>query len=228
MQVAVATSEELDPEQLEACRRGVTLLTGGRYEVIRVLAKGGMSVVLLGLDLARARRVAIKLLDPAQGSSIENRERFRREAMISAQLEHPHIVPCYEFVHQGRLALAIMRYIPGTSLDDRLADDRRLTVDATLAMLIPLADALALAHRHGVVHRDVKPANILIQDQTENDWPFLTDFGIATLRTSDHSRSEVGKGFGDLKGWQIRLHIEVAPPTGVTYLDGFVFSPGDK
>ena len=197
MQLMVTSSkQELDPEQLEACRRGVELLTNGRYEVIRVLGQGGMSVVLLGLDLAKARRVAIKLLDPKEASSIDNRERFRREAIISAQLDHPHIVPCYQFLRRGKLALAVMRYIPGPSLEERLGSDSRLTVASTLALLTPLAAALAHAHRRGVVHRDIKPANILLQDPNETDWPFLTDFGIATLGTSDHSRSEVGKGFG--------------------------------
>jgi serine/threonine-protein kinase len=75
-----------------------------------------------------------------------------------------------------------MRYIPGRSLAERLGDDGRLSPTRTLSILIPVADALAHAHRHGVVHRDVKPDNILMQD--EDDWPFLTDFGIATLRTS--------------------------------------------
>jgi len=195
MEVAApALNQGMEPLELEACRRGVSLLTGDRYDVIRLLGRGGMSVVLLGLDRQEGRRVALKLLDPAQGASVENRERFRREALISGELEHPHIVPCYQFVHHSRLALAIMRYIPGRSLADRLGDDGRLSPTRTLSILIPVADALAHAHRHGVVHRDVKPDNILMQD--EDDWPFLTDFGIATLRTSDHSRSEVGKGFG--------------------------------
>ncbi|HSE67288.1 MAG TPA: serine/threonine-protein kinase [Gemmatimonadales bacterium] len=195
MEVAApALNLGMEPLELEACRRGVALLTGDRYDVIRPIGRGGMSVVLLGLDRQEGRRVALKLLDPAQGASVENRERFRREALISAELEHPHIVPCYQFVHHSRLALAIMRYIPGRSLADRLGDDGRMSPTRTLSILIPMVDALAHAHRNGVVHRDVKPDNILMQD--EDDWPFLTDFGIATLRTSDHSRSEVGKGFG--------------------------------
>jgi serine/threonine-protein kinase len=191
---SISRVDDFDQVEFDAWRQAVSRLTDSRIEVMRLLARGGMSVVLLGLDRVEGRRVALKLLDPSQAGSVENRERFRREALISSQLEHPHIVPCYEFVHQGRLALAIMRYIPGSSLADRLGDDRRLSVTEALSILIPVADALDHAHRHGVVHRDVKPANILIQD--EDRWPFLTDFGIATLRTSEHSRSEVTKGFG--------------------------------
>lgn len=184
----------LDPAEYEAWCASVALLAGDRYQVVRPLARGGMSIVLLGYDRREGRQVALKLLEPTQGSAVENRERFRREALISAQLDHPNIVPCYEFLYQNRLALAVMRYVPGHSLADRLGDAGRLDVRSTLSFLIPLAGALACAHRNGVVHRDVKPANILIQDLDHR--PFLTDFGIATLKTSDHSRSEVGKGFG--------------------------------
>ena len=192
--VEVAKDQEIDPVELEGSKRAVALLTGGRFEVIRPLARGGMSLVLLGLDWTTGRRVALKLLDPLEGSTVENRERFRREAIISADLDHPHIVPCYQYFHQGRLALAVMRYIPGRSLADLLGEEGRLSVRQTLAVLIPLASALDHAHRHGVVHRDVKPDNILLRD--DDHTAFLTDFGIATLRTSDQSRSEVVKGFG--------------------------------
>jgi serine/threonine-protein kinase len=192
--VEVAKDQDIDSVELEGSKRAVALLTGGRYEVIRPLARGGMSLVLLGLDWTTGRRVALKLLDPLEGATVENRERFRREAIISADLDHPHIVPCYQYFHQGRLALAVMRFIPGHSLAERLGEDGRLSVRQTLALLIPLTSALSHAHHHGVVHRDVKPDNILLRD--DDNTPFLTDFGIATLRTSDQSRSEVARGFG--------------------------------
>jgi serine/threonine-protein kinase len=148
----------------------------------------------LAFDRLEGKQVALKLLDPRQGASIENRERFRREALISARLAHPHLVPCHDFHHRDNLAMAVMRYIPGQSLADLLPPGRRLPVDQVLRIVMAIADALSHAHAAGVVHRDVKPANILLHE--EDGWPFLTDFGIATLRTSEHSRSEVGKGFG--------------------------------
>jgi len=188
------TSAETEVEELEAFEHQVSLLAGGRYEVERIIARGGMSVVLLAFDRLDGRQVALKLLDPKQGASIENRERFRREALISARLAHPHIVPCHDFLHRDNLAVAVMRYIPGGSLAELLPDGRRLSVDQVLRIVIPIADALSHTHAAGVVHRDVKPANILLHE--DHGWPFLTDFGIATLRTSEHSRSEVGKGFG--------------------------------
>jgi serine/threonine-protein kinase len=180
--------------ELEELERQLAVLAGGRYEIERVIARGGMSVVLLGFDRLDGRTVALKLLDPKQGASVENRERFRREALISARLAHPHIVPCHDFLHRDNLAAAVMRYIPGQSLADLLPEGRRLPVDQVLRIMIPIADALSHTHAAGVVHRDVKPANILLHE--DHGWPFLTDFGIATLRTSEHSRSEVGKGFG--------------------------------
>jgi serine/threonine protein kinase len=94
MEVAAPVlNQGMEPLELEACRRGVSLLTGDRYDVIRPLGRGGMSVVLLGLDRQEGRRVALKLLDPAQGASVENRERFRREALISPSSSIPTSFP---------------------------------------------------------------------------------------------------------------------------------------
>lgn len=194
MTASLVHSPETETQELVEFQGQVTLLAGDRFEVDRVIARGGMSVVLLAFDRLEGTQVALKLLDPRQGASIENRERFRREAMISARLAHPHIVPCHDFLHRGNLAMAVMRYIPGQSLGDLLPEGRRLPVDDVVRILIGIADALAHTHAEGVVHRDVKPANILLH--ADGGWPFLTDFGIATLRTSEHSRSEVYKGFG--------------------------------
>ena len=191
---ATVPQQDTAATELEQWARGVDRLTCGRYEVKRLIARGGMSVVLLGWDRKEGRHVALKLLEPVEGVSLECRERFRREARIARDLAHPHIVPCYASLHRDQLTLTILRYIPGQSLAERLEGGKRLSVRAALAVLIPLADALSHAHQRGVVHRDVKPANILLQQ--DDHWAFLTDFGVATLRTSEHSRSEVAKGFG--------------------------------
>ena len=150
--------------------------------------------MLLAWDRTGARKVALKMLTAGWEASIEERERFRREALITAEADHPHIVPCYGFVSRGPRAVAVMRYVPGDSLADRLAGGARLDPLALLAILVPIADALAHVHRRGVIHRDVKPANILLH--AEDSWPFLTDFGIATLRTSDYSRWEATQRLG--------------------------------
>jgi serine/threonine protein kinase len=181
---------------LEPDRRWVAEATAGRYEVLHEIGRGGMSRVLLAWDRTGAREVALKLLSSGPAASLEGRERFRREALITARANHPHIVPCYEFVCRGSRAMAVMRYVPGHSLADRLSggDSARLDARALLAILVPIADALAHVHRLGVVHRDVKPANILLH--ADDGWPFLTDFGVATLRTSDHSCWEATQRLG--------------------------------
>jgi serine/threonine-protein kinase len=175
-------------------RARIGQVTGGRYSVMGELGRGGMSRVLLGWDRLARRKVALKILDDEAGATVEGRERFRREAMIASRINHPHVVSCEEFVQQGTFTLAVMRFIPGDSLERRLTDRPWSNIGSLLEILVPVADALASIHSHGVIHRDVKPANILLR--AGDDSPFLTDFGIATLKTSEQSRSEVARKFG--------------------------------
>ena len=191
--ITVVEPSPPEPQLSEAARR-IAAATRQRYAVEREVGRGGMSRVYLAWDRQAARQVAIKLLLQGPHTSLADRERFRREALIAARLEHPHIVPCHEFVCVDGLALAVMRFVPGGSLADALARGRRFDPSEVVALLAPIADALAHAHRDGVIHRDVKPANILVHG--DDGWPFLTDFGIATLRTSEQSRSESAKAFG--------------------------------
>jgi serine/threonine protein kinase len=179
---------------LESDRRWVAEATTGRYEVLREIGRGGMSRVLLAWDRNAGREVALKLLAQGPAASVEGRERFRREALITAAANHPHIVSCFDFVCRSSQAMAVMRYVPGDSLADRLAGGACLAPKALLAILVPIADALAHVHARGVVHRDVKPANILLH--ADDGWPFLTDFGVATLRTSEHSCWEATQRMG--------------------------------
>ncbi len=166
----------------------------GRFDIQRELGQGGMSRVFLAWDHHGRRRVAIKVLAAGLSWSVEHRERFRREAWITTRLAHPHIVACYDFVRAGDVVYTVMPYIAGRSLAALLAGGHRVTQAEAIAVFAPIANALGHAHTIGVVHRDVKPANILLQ--RGDGWPFLADFGIATLRTSEHSRAEVTKRFG--------------------------------
>jgi serine/threonine protein kinase len=175
-------------------RRRLEVVTAGRYEIQSEIGRGGMSRVFRAWDPRGRRLVAIKLLAAGLSLSVEHRERFRREASIASRLAHPHILACYDFVRAGDVVFAVMPYVAGSSLAERLAGGARLAPAAVRALLLPLADALACAHGSGVVHRDVKPANILLRDA--DGQPLLTDFGIATLLTSEHSRGEVAKRFG--------------------------------
>ena len=184
----------LETGRLSYERARLTEALGHRYDIVRELGQGGMSRVFLGWDRLEARRVALKVLRPGLAASVEDRERFRREAVIASRLNHPNIVPCYEFILRRETAVAVMRYVPGDSLATRLAGGVRLDPRSTVRLLAPIADALSLMHQRGVVHRDVKPANILLH--ADDQWPFITDFGIATLRTSEHSRAEATRRFG--------------------------------
>ena len=167
---------------------------GERYEVVRPLGRGGMGHVWLARDRVVGRDVALKVLEAALARSVEHRERFRREALIAARFPHPHVVQCYESRCDRTAAVAVMRYVRGETLAERLRGGARLQPDLVRRILIPITDALAHMHRHGVVHRDLKPENILLH---EGDYrPFLTDFGIATLRTSEQSRAEVVRRYG--------------------------------
>jgi len=191
-EVLVERSSETSGDEME--RRRLEAVTAGRYEIQSEIGRGGMSRVFRAWDPRGRRLVAIKLLAAGLSLSVEHRERFRREASIAGRLAHPHILACYDFVRSGDVVFAVMPYVAGSSLAERLAGGVRLAPSAVTALLIPLADALACAHASGVVHRDVKPANILLRE--DDGQPLLTDFGIATLLTSEHSRGEVAKRFG--------------------------------
>jgi serine/threonine protein kinase len=166
----------------------------GRFKIRRLVGRGGMSSVYLAWDHALERKVAIKVLAPEFVRHLEDRERFRREARIAASLFHPSIVPVYACEQQNGLTFVVMRYVAGPSLAARLDSVGALPVDETVDILAALADALHSVHGIGVVHRDVKPDNILLDEVTGR--PMLTDFGVATVATSEHSRSEVVKALG--------------------------------
>jgi serine/threonine-protein kinase len=161
------------PSELE--RRLVEALAG-RYRIKKLLGQGGMGAVFLADDLELDRQVAIKVLANTAGTDASFVERFRREARTAARLDHPHIIPIYGVESAGDLHYFVMRYVPGRSLEDVLADQPRLEIEAARRILIQAARALSHAHRHQIVHRDVKPANIMLDG---DDRVVLTDFGIS-------------------------------------------------
>jgi hypothetical protein len=147
---------------------------GGQYEIQRLLGRGAMGAVFLAREKALEREVAIKVLPPETGGD-GGRERFRREARIAARLTHPNIVPLHSFGESDGVLWFVMGYVRGEALASRLR--RGVSVASARRILIELADALDHAHRQGVVHRDVKPDNVLLDD--ESGRAMLTDFGIA-------------------------------------------------
>jgi len=160
-------------EELEALRAA----TLGHYDVLGELGRGGMATVYLAHDIALDRKVAIKVMSPmlSLGDGVE---RFRREARTSASLSHPNIIPIYAVRHSDRLLYFVMKFVEGRSLDSIIAELGQLPVPMVQAILGQAASAFGYAHRRGVVHRDIKPGNILID---EEGWAVITDFGIAKV-----------------------------------------------
>ncbi|MDQ2810022.1 MAG: protein kinase [Chloroflexota bacterium] len=155
----------------------------GKYVLDHPIGRGGMATVYRGHDAALNRPVAIKVLDPATTADPGAVERFRREAILAANLEHPHIVPVYDVQEADGLWYIAMRYVPGESLREIVNREGALPLDRSGHILRPVADALDYAHSHGVVHRDIKPGNILVEPSGN---VVLTDFGIARSGADAH------------------------------------------
>lgn len=153
-----------------------------KYRIERELGEGGMATVYLAIDLKHHRKVAIKVLKPELAAAL-GAERFLREIETTANLRHPHILPLYDSGRadgqtRGRaeeILYYVMPFVEGESLRERLNRDKQLPIDEALAIAREVADALGYAHAHGVVHRDVKPENILL----EGGHAVVADFGIA-------------------------------------------------
>ncbi len=147
------------------------------YELDRELGRGGMGVVYRATDRRLKRVVAIKILPPELGFRGDIRSRFLREAQTAAQLSHPNIVPIYSVDEREGLVYFVMACVDGPTLARREHEEGRLPIEETRRLLREVADALAYAHARGVVHRDIKPDNILID--RESGRAMVTDFGIA-------------------------------------------------
>lgn len=166
---------------------------GAQYQVVRLLGRGGMGAVYLARDLALHRVVALKVLAEDTRSSVEGRERFRREARMAAQLTHPNIVPVYAFGETENLSYIVMQYVDGESLGDRLRRERRLGAEETRHILMELTLALEYAHSEGVVHRDLKPENVLLE---RSGRVMLADFSVAMRPSWEPQPGEMRRAFG--------------------------------
>ena len=153
---------------------GLTTALAGRYRLERELGAGGMATVWLAEDVRHRRRVAIKVLHP-ELSAVLGPERFLKEIELTANLQHPHILPLFDSGSAEGLLYYVMPFVEGETLRARLERERQLPVADAVRIATEIASALDYAHRHGVVHRDIKPENILLQD----GHVVVADFGIA-------------------------------------------------
>jgi serine/threonine-protein kinase len=152
------------------------MVFGDRYVVDRELGRGGMATVHLARDRQTDRLVAIKVLHPDLGAAL-GPERFRREIAIVARLSHPHILPIEDAGESGDALYYVMPYVSGETLAARVHREGMLPVELAVRITCEVARALDHAHRQGIIHRDVKPENILL----EGDHALLADFGIARV-----------------------------------------------
>ncbi|MGH2824396.1 MAG: serine/threonine-protein kinase, partial [Thermoleophilaceae bacterium] len=163
------------------------------YRVEALLGRGGMGVVYRATDLSLKRPVALKLIAPDHAEDERFRARFLREPELAASLDHPHVIPIYEAgEHQGQLYLA-MRFVEGSDLKSVLEREGKLSPQRALAVLAQVAGALDAAHKRGLVHRDVKPANVLLDEEGH---VYLTDFGITKQLGGDST--DTGRVMGTL------------------------------
>lgn len=170
--------------------KGIEGLTLGRYELRRRIAQGGMAEVYLGYDRRVRRQVAVKVLYGRDEAFVR---RFEREASAVGTLSHDHILPLYDFGEQSPWYYLVMPYIEGGNLRDYLFKRKRLTLEEAGSFIEQVASALQYAHDHGVVHRDVKPSNILLRP---DGYAYLVDFGLAKAMMGAESLTTEGAMVG--------------------------------
>jgi serine/threonine-protein kinase len=165
----------------------------GRYHIERELGEGGMATVYLADDLKHERKVALKVLKP-ELAAVVGAERFLAEIKTTANLQHPHILPLHDSGEADRFLFYVMPYVEGETLRDRIDRERQLPVDEALGIATAVANALHAAHEKGVIHRDIKPGNILMS----RGEPLVADFGIAIAVSSGGSGrlTETGLSLG--------------------------------
>ena len=189
-----AAAPEAVTPTADPIRETLKVALGRQYEVLGLLGRGGMGAVYLATEAALEREVAIKVLPPDRGATKDSRDRFRREARTAAKLSHPNIVPLYTFGDVDGTLYFVMGYVKGESLAARLKREGRLSLEESRRILIEIAEALDYAHKVGVIHRDIKPDNVLLEEGTGR--ALLTDFGVAKALGAGQTMTEVGSVLG--------------------------------
>ena len=163
----------------------------GPYRVLERLGRGGMASVYKAYQPSLDRYVALTVLPAHLTDEPGFAERFRREARAVAKLEHPHILAVHDYGQEGDLTYNAMRYVEGGTLKDLLG--KPLELPLVVDLIGQIAEALDYAHEHGVIHRDVKPSNVLLD---RGNWTLLTDFGVARMVEATQQLTGTGVGWG--------------------------------
>jgi hypothetical protein len=181
--------------------RGAELSGGDEfagYRIERSLGRGGMGVLYLAIEPGLERRVALKLIAPEAAADEVFARRFAEESKIAASIEHPNVVPIYAAGEEGGIPFIAMRYVSGSDLGRRLAREGRLDPPAAAALIAQVGNGLDAIHAAGLVHRDVKPANVLLSGAGGEDHAYITDFGVARNVATESGLTQTGRFVGTL------------------------------
>lgn len=168
------------------------------YRIEQVLGRGGMGVLYLAVEPGLERRVALKLIAPEAADDEVFARRFAEESRIAASIEHPNVVPIYAAGEEGGVPFIAMRYVSGSDLGGRLAREGRLEPAAAAKLIAQVGNGLDAIHAAGLVHRDVKPANVLLSEAGSEDHAYITDFGVARNVATESGLTQTGRFVGTL------------------------------
>jgi hypothetical protein len=180
---------------------GIELSAGDRFAGYRIeqrLGRGGMGVLYLALEPGLERRVALKLIAPEAAADEVFARRFAEESRIAASIEHPNVVPIYAAGEEDGVPFIAMRYVAGADLAKRLAREGRLEPSAAVGLIAQLGNGLDAIHAAGLVHRDVKPANVLLSGGEGAEHAYITDFGVARNVSTESGLTQTGRFVGTL------------------------------
>jgi hypothetical protein len=168
------------------------------YRIERRLGRGGMGILYLALEPGLERRVALKLIAPEAASDQVFARRFAEESRIAASIEHPNVVPIYAAGEEEGVPYIAMRYVAGSDLGRRIAGEGRLSPERAAALIAQVGNGLDAIHAAGLIHRDVKPANVLLSGEPGAEHAYITDFGVARNVATESGLTQTGRFVGTL------------------------------
>jgi serine/threonine protein kinase len=183
-------------------RQGWTELSDGEvfagYRIERRLGRGGMGILYLALEPGLERRVALKLIAPEAAADEVFARRFAEESRIAASIEHPNVVPIYAAGEEDDVPFIAMRFVAGSDLGRRIASEGRMAPAEAVALIAQVGNGLDAIHAAGLVHRDVKPANVLLSGEGGSEHAYITDFGVARNVATESGLTQTGRFVGTL------------------------------